>query len=218
MGALADALVALDKESALAATEQALAGGQDPLTLVDEAREGMEIVGNKFDCGDYFLMELMRAAQIFQSVANVLNPKIIEIYGGVESGGKVVLGTVSGDIHDLGKNIVKILLECRGFEVVDLGVDVPAEKFVQAIEEHQPQVVGMSALLTASVSEMNNNVAALEAAGVLDGVKVILGGGIVGEIDRAMLKADFATVDANSGVRQIEAWISGEKPGDTNNG
>jgi methanogenic corrinoid protein MtbC1 len=218
MGALADALVALDKESALAATEQALAGGQDPLALVDEAREGMEIVGNKFDCGDYFLMELMRAAQIFQSVANVLNPKIIEIYGGVESGGKVVLGTVSGDIHDLGKNIVKILLECRGFEVVDLGVDVPAEQFVQAIEEHQPQVVGMSALLTASVSEMNNNVAALEAAGVLDRVKVILGGGIVGEIDQAMLKADFATVDANAGVRQIEAWIGGASAGETNNG
>jgi 5-methyltetrahydrofolate--homocysteine methyltransferase len=218
MGALADALVALDKEAAMAATQQALAGGKDPLTLVDEAREGLETVGNKFDCGDYFLMELMRAAQIFQSVADVINPKIVEVYGGVESEGKVVLGTVSGDIHDLGKNIVKILLECRGFEVVDLGVDVPAETFVQAVKEHQPQVVGMSALLTASVSEMNRNIAALEAAGVLDQVKVILGGGIVGEIDQAMLRADYATVDANAGVRQIEAWISGEKVGDRNNG
>jgi methylmalonyl-CoA mutase cobalamin-binding domain/chain len=120
----------------------------------------------------------------------------------------VLLGTVSGDIHDLGKNIVKILLECRGFEVIDLGVDVPAGKFVQAIEEHQPQVVGMSALLTASVSEMNKTVDALVEAGVRDQVNVILGGGIVGEIDRAMLKADFATVDANAGVRQIETWIS----------
>ena len=218
MGALADALVALDKGAAMAATEQALAEGQDPLALVNEARGGLKAVGEKFDSGDYFLMELMRAAQIFQSVAAVLNPKIVETYGGVESGGKVVLGTVSGDIHDLGKNIVKILLECRGFEVVDLGVDVPVEKFVQAVKEHQPQVVGMSALLTASVPEMNKNVAALEAAGVLDQVKVILGGGIVGEIDRAMLKADFATVDANAGVRQIEAWISGEKAGETNNG
>jgi methanogenic corrinoid protein MtbC1 len=213
MGALADALVALDKGAAVAATEQALAGGQDPLALVNEAREGLEAVGEKFDSGEYFLMELMRAAQIFQSVADLINPKIIEVYGGIESGGKVVLGTVSGDIHDLGKNIVKILLECRGFEVVDLGVDVPVERFVQAVKEHQPQVVGMSALLTASVSEMNNSVAALEAAGVLDQVKVILGGGIVGEIDRAMLKADFATVDANAGVRQIEAWIGGASAG-----
>jgi methanogenic corrinoid protein MtbC1 len=210
MGALAEALIALDKVAALATTEQALAEGQDPLSLVNEAREGMEVVGEKFDCGDYFLMELMRAAQIFQSVADVVNPKIVEVYGGVESGGKVILGTVSGDIHDLGKNIVKILLECRGFEVVDLGVDVPAGKFVGAVQEHQPQVVGMSALLTASVSEMNRTVEALEAAGVRDQVKVILGGGIVGEIDRVMLKADFATVDANAGVKQIEAWI-GEK-------
>jgi methylmalonyl-CoA mutase cobalamin-binding domain/chain len=208
MGALVDALVALDKGTALAAAEKALAEGEDPLALVNQAREGMEIVGEKFDCGDYFLMELMRAAQIFQSVADVLNPKIVEVYGGVERGGRVLLGTVSGDIHDLGKNIVKILLECRGFEVIDLGVDVPAGKFVQAIEEHQPQVVGMSALLTASVSEMNKTVDALVEAGVRDQVNVILGGGIVGEIDRAMLKADFATVDANAGVRQIETWIS----------
>lgn len=208
MGTLADALVALDKGAALAAAERALAEGKDPLALVNQAREGMEIVGAKFDCGDYFLMELMRAAQIFQSVADVLNPKIVEIYGGVEREGKVVLGTVSGDIHDLGKNIVGILLECRGLEVVDLGVDVPPVKFVQAIHEHQPQVVGMSALLTASVTEMNRTVDALVTAGVRDQVRVILGGGIVGEIDRAMLKADFATVDANAGTRQIEAWIT----------
>jgi methylmalonyl-CoA mutase cobalamin-binding domain/chain len=207
VGQLADALLALDKEAALAATQQGLAADQDPLALVDDARQGLEIVGDKFESGEFFLMELMRAAQIFQSVAGVLNPKILEVYGGVEATGKVVLGTVSGDIHDLGKNIVRILLECRGAEVVDLGVNVSTEQFVQAVKEHQPQVVGMSALLTASVSEMNKNVEALEAAGVRDQVKVILGGGIVGEIDRLMLKADFATVDANAGIRQIEAWL-----------
>lgn len=207
MGELADALVALDKDAAMAATEQALSRGQDPLALVNEAREGLELVGDKFDCGDYFLMELMRAAQIFQSVADVLNPKIVEVYGGVEATGRVVLGTVAGDIHDLGKNIVKILLECRGAEVIDLGVDVPTEKFVQAVQEYRPQVLGMSALLTASVSEMNRNVEALAEAGVRDQVKVILGGGIVGEIDQAMLKADYATIDANAGIRQIETWL-----------
>ena len=207
MAKLADALVALDKNAALDATNQALAAGIDPLLLVDEARQGLEAVGQKFDCGDYFLMELMRAAQIFQSVANVINPIIVERYGGVKTTGKVVMGTVAGDIHDLGKNIVKILLECRGAEVIDLGVDVPAQKFVAAIEEHRPQVVGMSALLTASVSEMNRNVEAIEAAGLSDQVKVIVGGGIVGEIDRTNLRADFATVDANAGVRQIEQWI-----------
>jgi len=207
MGKLADALVALDKNAALDATNEALAAGSDPLMLVDEARQGLEAVGQKFDCGDYFLMELMRAAQIFQSVADVINPTIVQAYGGIKTTGKVVIGTVAGDIHDLGKNIVKILLECRGAEVIDLGVDVPAQKFVAAIKEHQPQVVGMSALLTASVPEMNRCVEALEAAGVREQVKVIMGGGIVGEINRVNLKADYATVDANAGVRQIEQWI-----------
>ena len=207
MGQLADALLALDKEAALAVTQRGLAADQDPLALVDDARQGLEIVGDKFESGEFFLMELMRAAQIFQSVADVLNPRIMEVYGGVEAIGKVLLGTVSGDIHDLGKNIVKILLECRGMEVIDLGVDVATEQFVQAVIRHEPQVVGMSALLTASVSEMNKNVEALEEAGVREQVKVILGGGIVGEIDRARLKADFATVDANAGVKQIEAWL-----------
>jgi methanogenic corrinoid protein MtbC1 len=208
MGKLADSLVALDKNGALAATNQALEANQDPLALVDEARQGLEIVGQKFDAGEFFLMELMRAAQIFQSVADVLNPKIVEIYGGVETSGKVVMGTVAGDIHDLGKNIVKILLECRGMEVIDLGVDVPTERFVEALREHEPQVLGMSALLTASVAEMNKNVEAIEAAGLREQVKVILGGGIVGEIDQSMLKADSATIDANWGVRQIEQWVS----------
>lgn len=207
MGRLADALVVLDKDAALAAVEEGLGAGVDPLAMVDDAREGLEVVGQKFDDGEYFLMELMRAAQIFQSAADVLNPMIVEVYGSVETTGKVVMGTVAGDIHDLGKNIVKILLECRGVAVVDLGVDVPTARFVEAVQEHKPDVLGMSALLTASVSEMNKNVDAIEEAGLRDQVKVILGGGIVGEIDQAMLKADHATIDANAGVRQIERWI-----------
>jgi methanogenic corrinoid protein MtbC1 len=122
--------------------------------------------------------------------------------------GKVVLGTVAGDIHDLGKNIVKILLECRGVEVIDLGVDVPMQRFVAAVREEQPQVLGMSALLTASVAEMKKNMEALRQAGLRDQVKVILGGGIVGEIDISVLGADHATVDANEGIRRIEQWIA----------
>jgi methanogenic corrinoid protein MtbC1 len=206
VGKLAEALVALDKKAALAATEEALQSGTDPLAVVDEARLGLEQVGQKYDTGEFFLMELMRAAQVFQAIAQVLNPKIVEAHGGVKTTGKVVLGTVAGDIHDLGKNIVKILLECRGVEVIDLGVDVKAAKFVEAVRAHAPQVVGMSALLTASVSEMNRTADALEAAGLRGSVKLIVGGGIVGEIDQSNLRVDYATVDANAGVRQIEQW------------
>jgi methanogenic corrinoid protein MtbC1 len=208
VGKLAGALLALDKKAALAATEEALQSGTDPLALVDEARVGLAQVGEKYDSGEFFLMELMRAAQIFQAIAQVLNPKIVEAHGAVKTSGKVVLGTVAGDIHDLGKNIVKILLECRGIEVIDLGVDVKTAKFVEAVRVHAPQVLGMSALLTASVSEMNKNAEALEAAGLREGVKLIVGGGIVGEIDQSNLKVDYATVDANAGVRLIEQWIS----------
>jgi len=207
VGKLAGALLALDKKAALAATEEALQSGTDPLALVDEARVGLAQVGEKYDSGEFFLMELMRAAQIFQAIAQVLNPKIVEAHGAVKTSGKVVLGTVAGDIHDLGKNIVKILLECRGIEVIDLGVDVKTAKFVEAVRVHAPQVLGMSALLTASVSEMNKNAEALEAAGLREGVKLIVGGGIVGEIDQSNLKVDYATVDANAGVRLIEQWI-----------
>jgi methanogenic corrinoid protein MtbC1 len=207
MGHLATALAALDKTAALAAVEAALEAGVDPLDLIEDGRRGLETVGEQFDRGEVFLMELMRGAQVFQSIVQVLNPRIVALHGSTRTHGLVVLGTVAGDIHDLGKNIVKILLECRGVRVIDLGVDVPAQRFVDAVREHRPQVVGMSALLTASVVEMNKNVDALEAAGLREGVKVIVGGGIVGEIERSRLKADLATVDANAGVRAISGWI-----------
>lgn len=207
MGKLSEAFVELDKKSVLQAVQDALGAGRDPLELVDEARKGLETVGQKFDSGEYFLMELMRAAQIFQAAAEVLNPAIRKAHGGVRTKGRVLLGTVAGDIHDLGKNIVKILLECRGVEVIDLGVDIPAERFVRSVQEHQPQAVGLSALLTASVAEMNKTTEAIEKAGLRAQVRVIFGGGIVGEIGAARLKADFATTDVNEGIRQIEQWI-----------
>ena len=153
------------------------------------------------------MIELIRAAQVFQAAADVFNPAIKKMHGDTEFKGKMVIGTVAGDIHDLGKNIVKILLECKGFEVIDLGVNVPTEQIVAAVKEHKPQVLGLSALLTASVPEMNKVVTLLEEADIRDGVKVICGGGIVGEV-REEMKADHATIDANEGVRVIESWLN----------
>jgi methanogenic corrinoid protein MtbC1 len=207
MGTLAEGIVALDKGAVLAVVNEELGKGRDPLELVDEARTGLEEVGEKFDCGEFFLMELMRAAQIFQAAAEILNPVIRETYGGVETKGLVLLGTVAGDIHDLGKNIVKILLECRGMQVVDLGVDVPVEEFVETTRELKPDVVGLSALLTASIPQMKATIEALEGAGLREGRKIIVGGGIVGEVSLGEVKADHATVDANQGIRVISGWI-----------
>jgi len=210
MGKLSEALVALDKETVLAVVQKDIDVDRDPLALVDEARKGLEIVGEKFDKGEYFLMELMRAAQIFQAAAEIINPKIKEKYGDVESKGKVLLGTVAGVIHDLGKNIVKVLLECNGIEVVDLGVDVSEETFVEKVTVEKPDVVGLSALLTASIPQMKATIERIEEAGLREGLKVICGGGIVGEVDIEEVEADFVTVDVNEGIGVIDGWIEGK--------
>lgn len=207
MGKLSESMITLEKEKVLAAVKEGLDSGIDPLKMVDEARDGLEVVGDKFDQGEYFLMELMRAAQIFQAAAEILNPVIREEYGGVSTKGKVLIGTVAGDIHDLGKNIVKILLECGGVEVVDLGVDVPVEVFVEKMKEVKPDVVGMSALLTASIPQMKASIEVIEVAGLRKSAKVIVGGGIVGEVDLSEVKADYATTNANEGVKVISDWI-----------
>lgn len=213
MGELKSAMIELNKEGVLSVVNTDIEVGRDPLDIVEEARDGMEEVGRKFEAGEFYLMELMRAAQIFEAAAEVLNPVIKERYGDVESKGSILLGTVKGDIHDLGKIIVGNLLECRGFDVIDLGVDVPAYEFIEKIKEHKPQVVGLSALLTACVQEMHNTVRAMVDAGVREDVKVIVGGGIVGEIRDDQIGADFATTDANEGIRVIDEWFRAEAQG-----
>ncbi len=192
----------------MALVEEDLDDDRDPLELVEEARQGMELVGKEFDAGNYFLMELMWAAEIFKDAMAVIGPRIQERYGDEVARGTIVMGTVKGDVHELGKNIVRNLLECAGYEVIDLGVDVPSGKFIEAIKAHQPQVVGMSALLTAAIGEVNRTVEAIEEAGLRDSLKVIVGGGIVGEIARSEINVDHATANANEGVRVIEEWIA----------
>lgn len=207
MAKLSDAIAALDKNGVIKIVNEQLSEGRDPMELVEEARAGLEVVGGKYEKGEFFLIELMRAAQVFQAAADLINPKLMAMHGKQKPKGKMVISTVFGDIHDLGKNIVKILLECKGVEIIDLGVNIPAEQIVAAVKEHQPQVLGLSALLTASVPEMNKVVTLLEEAGIRSDVKVICGGGIVGEV-REEMKADHATVDANEGIKVIESWLN----------
>jgi len=211
MGKLSDGIVALDKTRVLAAVQAGLDAGQDPLALVDEARDGLVVVGEKYDQGEFFLMELMRAAQIFQAAATLLTPVIREKYGEVSTKGKVLIGTVAGDIHDLGKNVVKMLLECQGVEVVDLGVDVPADVFVERMRETRPDVVGMSALLTASIPQMQATIEAIKAAGMGRSAKLIVGGGIAGEVALSEVGADHAATDAIEGIRVISDWIESSR-------
>lgn len=206
MGKLAEAIIKLDKQGVLEAVEEALKANRDPIEIIEEARVGLESVGEKFERGNYFLMELMRATQVFKAAASLINPKIKEHYKATSSKAKVLIGTVSGDVHDLGKGIVASLLECAGFEVIDLGVDVLEQVFVEKIKKHNPQVVGMSGLLTTSIPVMSKTVKAIEEAGLRKGVKVIVGGGVVGEVRTSDLGVDYAAKNANEGVRIVEDW------------
>ena len=207
MGELSAAIAALDVGRTREVVEADLGTGRDPMELIDEARVGLQTVGEKFDAGEYFLIELVRAAQVFQEAAELINPKLQELYGGGESRGRVLLGTVAGDIHDIGKSIVKVLLECRGVEVMDLGVDVPAERFIEAAREFRPQVVGMSALLTAAIPQFKATIEAMEAAGVRSGVKTVVGGGTVIDLEASVVSADHVALDANEGVERMLEWL-----------
>lgn len=207
MGKLSQAIAKLDKEVVIAAVKEGIDNKRDPIELIEEARKGLETVGEEFEKGNFFLMELMRAAQIFKEASSLLNPVIKECHGDTETKAKVLIGTVAGDVHDLGKGLVASLLECAGFEVIDLGVDVPEKGFVENIKEHKPQVVGMSGLLTTSIPIMKDTTKAIENAGFRGEVKVIVGGGIVGEVDLSNIGVDFATSNASEGVRIIEEWV-----------
>lgn len=213
MGRIADAMAALDRDKLLIAVKDELKSSKGPLELVEEARKGLEHVGSEFEKGNYFLMELLWASQIFKDAMEIIGPEIKKHHETPAAKGRLVMGTVKGDIHDLGKSIVRDLLTCSGYEVVDLGVDVPPEAFVDKIKSVRPQVLGLSALLTAAASQASITIDELKKAGLRDNVKVIIGGGIVGEIKTGEFGVDFATTNASEGIRVIEKWIAEAKQG-----
>ncbi len=200
MGELAQALSNMEEEKVYELIDKQIAEGVNPLSIVKECNDGMIRVGEFFSEGKYFISQLIYSAEILKKVMNKLEPLLsgIEVSGGVA--GKVIIGTVKGDIHDIGKNIVVTLLRGSGFEVIDLGVDVSSDKFVSALKESGARVLGMSALLNFTYTEMKNVVDAINGAGLRDSVKIIIGGAPVNEQVREFSGADFAASDAVSGV------------------
>ncbi len=208
MGKLADAMGKLDKESVIEIVRQELNSGKDPLEIIEELRKGMEIVGEGFEKLERFLMDLIWASEIFKDAAFLIMPKIKEKMKNVPVKGKVVIGTVKGDIHDIGKNLVMALLECAGFEVLDLGVDIAPEVFVEKIKEYKPQIVGMSGLLTASIDVMQETIQAIEKEGLRKDLKIIVGGGVVGDQwTKGKVKADATVTSAVEGVKLAEEYV-----------
>ena len=180
-----------------ALVQQALDEGVDPKQILEEGLlSGMGIIGTKFKNNEVFVPEVLIAARAMNAGVEVLKPHLVS--EGVESKGTAVIGTVKGDLHDIGKNLVKMMMEGQGLEVFDLGVDVPAEKFVEAVKEHNAKIVCCSALLTTTMNEMKNVVDAFVAAGIRDQVKIMVGGAPVTQAFCDSIGADCYTEDAAS--------------------
>jgi methanogenic corrinoid protein MtbC1 len=206
---LVDAMVHMREAQALELAQKMLDAGENPLQVLDLCREALEIVGKRFEAGKYFLPELIMSGEMLKKISKIAKPFIQqESKQEKEAVGKVVIGSVKGDIHDIGKDMVSFMLDINGFEVHDLGVDVPAEKFVEAIKAFQPEVVGMSALLTTAFESMKNTVAVIKDAGLRDQVKIMVGGGSVDEKVRAYACADAYGADAVAAVNLSKGWTT----------
>ena len=173
--------------------------------LEDGLIKGMDIIGTKFKNNEVYVPEVLIAARAMHAGMDILKPKLIET--GVKNIGKVAIGTVKGDLHDIGKNLVKMMLEGAGFEVIDLGIDVSPDKFVEAVKEHKPNIIGMSALLTTTMVNMVEVIKALEAAGLRDKVKIMIGGAPITQNYADQIGADGCSPDAASAVDKAKTFI-----------
>jgi len=207
--ALVQALVEMKEAEALQRAQHLLVEGTEPLEILESCSRAMEVVGQRFEKGVYFLPHLMMAGEMLKQISDLIKPLIQEQKTG-DQGGKVLIGTVEGDIHDIGKNIVVFLLEANGFQVRDIGINQKPSKFVEAIKEFQPKVVGMSGLLTLAFDSMKNTVQAIEEAGLRRAVRIMIGGGVVTEKIKDYSGADAYAPDAMAGVRLCKQWIGGE--------
>jgi 5-methyltetrahydrofolate--homocysteine methyltransferase len=166
----------------------------------------MGIVGERYEKGTYFLPELIMAGEMLTQITQIVKPELAKMPE-VERHGKVLIGTVKGDIHDIGKNIVGFMLDVNGFDVQDLGVDVAPQKFVEAIRQFHPQVIGLSGFLTLAFDAMKETIEAIKAAGLRDGVKIMIGGGQITEQIKEYAGADAYGRDAMAGVSLAKKWL-----------
>jgi methanogenic corrinoid protein MtbC1 len=201
-----DLLADLKEDEVIALTKQRLAAKEDALKIMEDARKGMEIVGKRFAGGEYFLPELVFSGELLTQVTNIVKPYLTGSGAKVKKIGKVVIGTVAGDIHDIGLNIVEFMLDVNGYEVTSLGVDVPIQKFVDAIKETKAPVLGLSGFLTPAFDAMKETVEALEAAGLRKDLKIMIGGGQMDDEVRKYAKADAFGKDAMAAVTLTNGW------------
>jgi methanogenic corrinoid protein MtbC1 len=201
---LIEAITEMREEDALKLTNELLDNGASPADILGACKDAMDVIGKRFECGEAFIPELMLAGEMMTAITGVLKPRMAEDAAGVKLG-KVVMGTVQGDIHDIAKDIVCFMLDLNGFEVTDLGVDVAPAKFVETVKETGATIVGLSGFLTLAFDPMKDTVAALKAAGLTD-VKIMIGGGQIDENIRQYTGADAYGRDAMAAVALAKGW------------
>ena len=205
-GELTKAIADLEENEALRLTREKLDSGEEPQSILEESRSGMEIVGKRFSDGTYFLPELIYSAEILKEINEIVKPKLKgEVQ--TERQGKCIIGTVAGDIHDIGKDIVVFMLDVNGFEVYDLGVDVAPQIFADKIKETGASIVGLSGFLTLAFDSMKETVDAIKAAGLRDKVSIMIGGGQIDEEIRKYAGADAYGLDAMAAVSLVKTWL-----------
>lgn len=201
-------LADLKEREAIENVKRRLDHGEDPLNILEDARKGMEIVGDRFAKGEYFIPDLIFSGEILKQITDLVKPKLAKAEKAKKIA-KVVLGTVAGDIHDIGLNIVDFMLDVNGFEVYNLGVDVPPQKFIDKIKETDAGIVGLSGFLTLAFDSMRDTVDAIKRAGLREKVKIMIGGGQIDDKIREYTGADAYGKDAMAAVSLAKGWTGG---------
>ena len=206
---LKELIADLKENEALGRVHDLISAGTDGFEILASARSAMEIVGHRFQNSEYFIPDLVMAGEILRQISEIIKP-LLSSEGIAQKKGKVLIGTVEGDIHDIGKNLVTFMLDVNGFEVLDIGIDVPVDVFVEKVQEFQPDVVGLSAFLTLAFDSTKRTVEAFEAADLRKDVKVMVGGGQIDEEIRRYVKADAYGKDAMAAVSLCNQWLGKE--------
>ncbi|MBN2058899.1 MAG: cobalamin-dependent protein [Deltaproteobacteria bacterium] len=206
-GDLAGLIAELKEQEALDAVKKRLAEGSDPMKILEEAREGMGVVGQRFGSGQYFIPDLIYSGEILRGIAQLVEPYIKSSKTEQKKLGKVIIATVAGDIHDIGKDLVVFMLDISGFEVYDLGIDVPVKNIVDKMKETKAPVVGLSGFLTLAFDAMKETIDAIKKEGLRDKVKIMIGGGQIDDTVQKYVGADAWGKDAMAAVTLARQWL-----------
>ena len=202
-------IVELEEAAVEELLNKKLENNEDPLKIMDEVREAMKDIGDKFQNKEYFLPDLIMSGEILRSVFEKISPLLKEQQKSDVKRGKILLGTVAGDIHDIGKDVVKFMLDANGFEVIDLGVDVPSETFIEKIKEFKPEILALSGFLTLAYDSMKEIIQKITETGLRDSLKVMIGGGTVDENIVEYVKADAYGESAVDAINLAKKWLEG---------